>query len=388
MLIFLFVVIIYILANLYTFLTLSSIIDYGFFAEALSGLIILFMTLSPVIIPIYSNRGSEKAVRYFSYFGYMWLAFLVPFFPLTVLLDLYSYAVPHLANLLDREISSLLISNNTSFFIPLFISLAVNVYGYYEAQALRTERLTIRTSKLPDLRERIRMAQISDLHLGAIVRDKMLDKVIEIIEREKPDIIVSTGDLVDGIISHINHLAEKLKKVDAGLGKFAITGNHELYGGIRHTTQFLKDAGFTVLRGEGVTIDNSLNIAGMDFAGGEAHRHSKELQQRPEDEILSDLNRNLFTVLLKHRSDVKEKSLGLFDLQLSGHTHKGQIFPMNLATTFLFQHHSGFTKLKNDAAIYVSRGTGTAGPPIRFLSTPEVTIIDIVSHKYSNAEEE
>ncbi len=387
MLIFLFVVIIYSLANVYTFLTLSSIIDYGFFAESLLGLFILFMTLTPVMIPIYSNRGSERAVRYFSYLGYMWLAFLVPFFPLALLLDLYNYTVPYVAALLNREITSLLISSDNTVFIPFFISLAVNVYGYYEAQALRAERLTIRSSKLSDLRERIRIAQISDLHLGAIVRDNMLDKVIEIIEREKPDIIVSTGDLVDGVISHINHLAQKLKKVEAGLGKFAIIGNHELYGGIRHTTQFLKDAGFTVLRGEGVTIDNIINIAGMDFTGGEAHRLSKELQQRPEDEILSDLNRNLFTVLLKHRSDVKEKSLGLFDLQLSGHTHKGQIFPMNLATTFLFQHHSGFTKLKNDAAIYVSRGTGTAGPPIRFLSTPEVTIIDIVSNKGSNSEE-
>ncbi len=379
MLIFIFVVTSYSLANLYTYFKLSSIIDYGFFAEALLGLIILFMTLSPVMIPIYSNRGSEKAVRYFSYVGYMWLAFLVPFFPLTVLFDLYSFAVPYLAGLLNRDIASLLISNDITLYIPLFISLAVNVYGYYEAQALKTERLTIRTLKLPDGRDRIRVAQISDLHLGAIVRGNMLDKVIKIIVREKPDIIVSTGDLVDGAIRHINHLAGKLKKVDTGLGKFAITGNHELYGGIRHTTQFLKDAGFQVLRGEGVVIDNMINIVGMDFIGAEAHIHNKELQQRPEDEILSDLSNNLFTILLKHRSDVEEKSLGLFDLQLSGHTHKGQIFPMNLATTFIFKHHSGYIKLKDGAAIYVSRGSGTAGPPIRFLSKPEVTIIDIVS---------
>ena len=381
MLIFIFIVVSYSLANFYTFSKLSSVINYGFFADVLLGLIILFMTFSPVMIPIYSNRGSEKAVRYFSYVGYMWLAFLVPFFPLTVLFDLYSYAVPYIANLLNRDIASLLISDEITLYIPLFISLAVNGYGYYEAKALRTERITIRTSKLPDGRGSIRIAQISDLHLGAIVRDDMLEKVIQIIEREKPDIIVSTGDLVDGVVRHINHLAEKLKKVDDGIGKFAITGNHELYGGIRHTTQFLKDAGFTVLRGEGVTIDNIINIAGMDFTGGEAHKHSKELHQRPEDEILSDLNGNLFTILLKHRSDVEEKSLGLFDLQLSGHTHKGQIFPMNLATTFIFKHHSGFTKLKDGAAIYVSRGSGTAGPPIRFLSTPEVTIIDIVSDK-------
>ncbi len=388
MLIFLFIVFIYSLANFYTFLKLTSLIDAGILVDVFLGLLIFFMTLSPVLIPIYSNRGSEKAVRFFSYVGYTWLAFLVPFFPLTLVMDLYCYAAPHLANFLNRDTASLLVSNSTTFIVPFFISLAVIGYGYYEAQALRAERLTIRTSKLPESRDMIRVAQISDLHLGALVRDNMLDKVIKIMEREKPDIIVSTGDLVDGVIRHMDHLGEKLKKLKAGLGKFAITGNHELYGGIRHTTQFLKDAGFTVLRGEAMAIENIINIAGMDFTGGEAHKQSKELQQRPEQEILSDLNNNLFTILLKHRSDVEEKSLALFDLQLSGHTHKGQIFPMHLATTFLFQHHSGLTKFKNGSAIYVSRGTGTAGPPVRFLSTPEVTIIDIVSQKSRNAQEE
>jgi predicted MPP superfamily phosphohydrolase len=95
--------------------------------------------------------------------------------------------------------------------------------------------------------------------------------------------------------------------------------------------------------------------------------------------VLAGLPAGLFILLLKHRSDVEEDSLGLFDLQLSGHTHKGQIFPMHLATMFLFKHHTGFIELSKGSAIYVSRGTGTAGPPVRFLSAPEVTIIDIVA---------
>ena len=94
--------------------------------------------------------------------------------------------------------------------------------------------------------------------------------------------------------------------------------------------------------------------------------------------MLSGLPDGLFTLLLKHRSDVEKDSIGRFDLQLSGHTHSGQIFPMHLAVMFLFQHHTGFTKLPEGSAIYVSRGAGTAGPPVRFLSTPEITIIDIV----------
>jgi hypothetical protein len=80
---------------------------------------------------------------------------------------------------------------------------------------------------------------------------------------------------------------------------------------------------------------------------------------------------------------VDNNSLGLFDLQLSGHTHKGQIFPINLITTVLFHHHAGYIKLPKGSAIYVSRGAGAAGPPIRFLSPPEIAIIEVVSVKES-----
>jgi predicted MPP superfamily phosphohydrolase len=169
----------------------------------------------------------------------------------------------------------------------------------------------------------------------------------------------------------------------ARYGKYAVMGNHEVYGGVRQTTGFIEDAGFKLLRGNGVTINDTINIAGMDFSGGEAHGYSRQSGQKQEHQVLTGLREGLFTLSLKHRSDVREESLGLFDLQLSGHTHKGQIFPMNLATMFIFQHHTGFIKLAKGSAIYVSRGTGTAGPPIRFLSTPEITVIDIVNESKS-----
>jgi predicted MPP superfamily phosphohydrolase len=177
----------------------------------------------------------------------------------------------------------------------------------------------------------------------------------------------------------MDNLAVKLKNLQPRLGKYAVMGNHEVYGGVKNTIKFIRDSGFILLRGSGVAVEDTINIAGMDFTGGEVRRYSKQYLQKPEREILSGLPSGLFTLLLKHRSDVENESLGMFDLQLSGHTHKGQIFPMNLATMFLFQHHSGFAELAKGSAIYVSRGTGTAGPPVRFLSTPEITIIDIVS---------
>lgn len=379
MLIFFFIVTIYSAANYYIFSKLSSLVNLGTPIDVLIGFIVFFMTVSPVLIPIYNNMGSDKSVKIFSYIGYMWLAFLVPFFPIGIILDLFNLAVRYSGSITGNDFNSLALSPDKIFFIPLSLSLAINVYGYFEAKNLRIERLVFNTSKLPGGTDKVRIAQISDLHLGVIVRDKTLDRVIKKIEKEKPDLIVSTGDLVDGITSHIDHLAGRLINLQARLGKYAVMGNHEVYGGMKNTVKFIIDSGFILLRGDGVTVENTINIAGMDFTGGEARRYSKKSPQKKEQEILSKLPSGLFTLLLKHRSDVEDDSLGLFDLQLSGHTHKGQIFPMNLATMLLFQYHTGLTELPKGSKIYVSRGTGTSGPPVRFLSTPEITIIDIVS---------
>ncbi len=369
MLIFFFLVTAYSTANLYLFIKLSSLMNFGTGADVLVGAVIFFMTITPVLIPIYSNIGSERSLRIFSYAGYMWLGFVVLFFSVSVLIDLY--------NLAATLIAVTALSPGTSMAVSVLLALLINVYGFYEARNLRIERLVINTPKLPEGLERIRIAQVSDIHLGIIVGEGMLKRIMKMIEDEAPDVIVSTGDLVDGTIRHIKHIPETLRELHAPLGKFAVTGNHEIYGNKRRTIKFTTDSGFTLLRGEGVTVGDSLNIAGMDFEGGEIAANERP-GNKPEEEVLTGLQKGLFTLLLKHRSDVNDESLGLFDLQLSGHTHGVQIFPMSLATMFIFSYHSGFTKLAKGSAIYTSRGTGTSGPPIRFLARPEITIIDIV----------
>lgn len=379
MLLFLFIVTIYGLANFYVLVKLLHILSLPFPFNIIPGFIVFTMTISPILITIYSHKGSEKLIRIYSYIGYMWLAGLVILFPTVVILDLYNLIIQYSYSTLHETVAFYMISPDNTFFIAFFVSLMVNGFGYFEAKRLCVEHLVFKTIKLSVGMSRIRIAHISDLHLGIIVRDKMLDRVIKKIDAEIPDILVSTGDLVDGNVRHINHLAERLNKIRAPMGKYAVMGNHEIYGGAKQTVKFIEEAGFTILRGKAETVNKAINIAGMDFTGGEARKSTHFPSEKPEWEILSELPNDLYTVLLKHRSDVEIKSLGLFDLQLSGHTHKGQIFPMNLATMFLFRYHNGFSQLTDGSAIYVSRGTGTAGPPIRFLSTPEITIIDIVN---------
>jgi hypothetical protein len=187
--------------------------------------------------------------------------------------------------------------------------------------------------------------------------------------------LVSTGDLLDGQTDNLSNLAEMLREVPTTYGKFAVTGNHEFYAGITRALDFIKTSGFTILKGEGLTVSGLLNIAGVDDPAGRRYGLGSKVSEKA---LLAELPREKFTLLLKHRPLVDQDALGFFDLQLSGHIHKGQIFPFNLITMLFYPVVSGLHKIEKNAWLYVSRGSGTWGPPIRFMSPPEVTLIELV----------
>lgn len=361
---------IYFIEHLYLFLKLNSVFPMGTGAGILTGLFLLFMTFSPVVIHLYCLRGNPTLARIFAHAGFLWMALILFFFPLAILLDLYNILIQLGGVLMGQELNTFLLSSSASFYLPVFLSIVFCLYGYSEARNLRLERLTIKTKKTFKGANRLTIVHISDLHLGLLLREKPLERVMEKIRALSPDLIVSTGDLVDGEIKHIDHLTDRLKELTPRLGKFAVPGNHEFLAGIDHSTEFLERAGFILLRNQGITVDGILNIAGIDDPVG--------MKRSSEREILSGLPSDRFTLLLKHRPEINEDSLGLFDLQLSGHTHKGQLFPVNLITRFLFNPHAGFKELSRGSAIYVSRGAGTACAPIRFLSPPEITFIELI----------
>ena len=217
--------------------------------------------------------------------------------------------------------------------------------------------------------------QISDVHLGLIVREDRLTRILQKVKAANPDILVSTGDLVDGQVCNLNHLSDLLKEITPRYGKFAVTGNHEFYAGLDNAECFTENAGFTLLRGEKISAAGILTIAGVDDPSGKILGVSKDVSEK---ELLSKLPREKFTLLLKHRPLVDRNSLGHFDLQLSGHVHRGQIFPFSIFTWLYYPLQSGLAALPYNSHLYVSRGAGTWGPPIRFLSPPEVAVIDLV----------
>jgi hypothetical protein len=191
-----------------------------------------------------------------------------------------------------------------------------------------------------------------------------------------PDLLVSTGDLVDGQMDGLRGLDVELAKVTAPHGKFAVLGNHEVFAGVTPSSAFTARSGFRLLRGEAVSMSDWLTVAGVDDpALGQGGKEGA-----PEEALLLPLPKERFTLLLKHRPTLKRESEGLFDLQRSGHVHKGQIFPFNLITRLAYPLPVGLSRPAG-SWLYVSRGTGTWGPPLRVLAPPEVTVIDLVPAK-------
>ena len=168
--------------------------------------------------------------------------------------------------------------------------------------------------------------------------------------------------------------ADLLREVTPEDGKFAVTGNHEAYVGPARSQAVTERAGFRMLSYQGVRVDDVIHIAGVDDP---AVYNRVKMDGRAERAVLRRFPKEAFTVLLKHQPRVDRASVEWFDLQLSGHTHGGQIFPFHWITRLVYPARTGLSRIGPDTWLYVSRGTGTWGPPIRFLAPPELTLIEL-----------
>jgi predicted MPP superfamily phosphohydrolase len=327
------------------------------------------MVAAPVLVHLLERLGYEAFSRALAWPGYIWMGLVFLVFCLCAILG----AGQLLVWLMGKAVAlpSINVRGPVTAAAVVFISMAAGFYGWHEARSLRLETVRLTTDKFKARHRSLRMVQISDLHLGLIHRDETLRPIIARIESLAPDILGVTGDLVDAQINHLDGLSELWQQVAPPLGKFAVIGNHEVYAGLGQSLEFMRRSGFTVLRNQMVVVGDILALAGVD---------DDQIKASSVDEamLLKQAPPGLFTVFLKHRPSVSQNTLGWFDLQLSGHTHRGQIFPFSLLTGLVFPMQDGLYALAGGATLYASRGTGTWGPPMRVLSPPEITLFEIV----------
>ena len=325
------------------------------------------MVLAPVVMRLFERAGNHLAARACAVAGYGWLGFLFYCF--------WGFVLVGIDGVISRSahivagFSPPVLTGTTTPVCVLAAAAGINIYGYFEARSVRVERLVLKSTKLPPGIERLRIAQISDVHLGLMGGEKRMARILRVVEAERPDMLVSTGDLVDGSMNNREAVGALFSNIRTRLGKYAVTGNHEVYAGLAESVEAKRALGFTVLRGEAKNIDNVLNIVGIDDPA--------VTSDKDERTILEGVQNGLFTLLLKHRPQPAEGSPGLFDLQLSGHTHYGQLFPFRYITGLFYPLQNGLYHLANGSVLYTSRGSGSWGPPVRVLARPEVTIIDV-----------
>lgn len=251
--------------------------------------------------------------------------------------------------------------------VVVVILLGLLGYGTWNARHPVFTSYEVNIAKHSPGPEQLHIVLVTDLHLGEIVDNERLATLVQQINQRNPDIILIGGDLIDGDIGPFveQNMGATLSQLHSRLGTYMVMGNHDGRG--KQAVPYFQAAGITVLTNEYQLIDGSFYLAAQDFGG-------YQLSSNPVPhlaEIMTGIDKSLPIILLKHSpTDLEEARDAGVDLQLSGHTHQGQLFPNNFITKMMYEIDWGYLQ-KGSLQVIVSTGFGTWGPPMRIGNTPE-----------------
>lgn len=259
------------------------------------------------------------------------------------------------------------------------LTTVILIAGYYSARNPVVRTLALETSKIvPGGKQRVVL--VSDIHLGMMISNNSLKRMVDLVNQQQADLILLAGDVFDEDLGPVikNNNGDLLKKLYAKNGVYAILGNHEFYGNADVAEKYLKNHNITVLRDSVVSLENGIVIAGREDITAE---RMFGMKRKTINELLGGVNSNNLLFMLDHQpynlADVASHEI---DLQVSGHTHNGQMWPFNYITSAIFEISSGYGKIE-DTHFYVSSGYGTWGPPFRTNSRSEIIVLDITGTK-------
>lgn len=340
--------------------------------KAVYWAIIIFFATAYIVAMIGRNYLPRMLENLIYTLGGYWLAAFVYLLIIVVIIDI-------LRNLTKRlNFIPGFIKNNT-WFVAFSVIAAVAVIlaiGMYNSIVPKVVTYSVNIDKKASSMKQLKVAMISDIHLSETIGKSRLEKAVEIINAMGPDIVVIAGDLIDNDIAPVkrDNMLSPLKNLKSSLGTYAILGNHEYYG--RNTDEIVRmieDTGVNVLKDKYIKIQDSFYLVGREDKSSIINGHNRlEL-----DTLLKDIDETLPVIVLDHQpSDLDKPRKQGVDLQLSGHTHAGQFFPVSLATSLIFEEDNGYLK---DGAfnLIVSSGYGTWGPAVRVGSQSQIVDITV-----------
>ncbi|MGW1889512.1 metallophosphoesterase [Streptomyces sp. NPDC002004] len=253
---------------------------------------------------------------------------------------------------------------------------ALGTVGYGTYGVLRgpqVKRVTVPLAKLPRSAHGFRIAVVSDIHLGPVLGRSFTQKVVDTINATQPDLIAVVGDLVDGSVHDLGPAAEPLSRLRSRHGAYFVTGNHEYYSGAAQWVEHVRELGLHPLENARVEM-GAFDLAGVNDVAGAREAHGPDF-----DRALGDRDRSRASVLLAHQPVViHDAVLHGVDLQLSGHTHGGQLWPGNYVAELVNPTVAGLERY-GDTQLYVTRGAGAWGPPVRVGAPSDITVVELAS---------
>ena len=367
-------------------------IDLSGISNIIAWVLLSLVTFLPIAPIGFRFLGIEtKLIDKVSLLGYTSLGFFAFTFIILIFKEMLVFAILGFEKVLPYfSKSSDLINDDRREFLQKSLSVGVlaittpsAVYGYHQARkGPRVIEQEIKLGgKLPGPFNGLTIAQISDLHVGPTIKKGYVENVVDKISRINPDMIVVTGDLIDGSIKHLRNDLAPLGDLNALHGVYFVTGNHEYYSGVDYCLDHVDKLGMTNLINENILITkNKENIvlAGItDFSAGNikpSHFSNPAL-------ALNGVSKDLVRILLAHQpNSIHDVHKAGADLQISGHTHGGQFWPFNIPTSLANAYLAGhYDHLGTQ--IYVNRGTGYWGPPLRIGIPSEITLFKLFGKK-------
>ncbi len=364
---------VYFLANLYIFIK-------GFNATPLPRINRVYYTIAFILLASTFIIGKFLEVKHSSVFsdilnitGGFWLGFMLYATLLLLLSDI--------AGLVLR-IPGIINANNFndyrkwSYLITLTISVVLITGGFINAIIPKVREYKITIDKPAGEIKTLRIAAVSDIHLGSIIRKRSMKKLSAILRELHPDLVLLLGDIVDGELGPV--LRDDLLKYFSGPetknGLYAITGNHEFIGGAKRTIPYIESKGIRILKDEIIELPGGIQLIGR-IDRDSFRFYGKE--RTPLREMMKNIDLDKPVILLDHQPVKLDESVSSgVDLQLSGHTHNGQMWPLNYVTGWIFELSYGYLR-KGNTQFIVSSGYGLWGPRIRSGSRSEVMLINI-----------
>lgn len=343
---------------------------------ALTALLVVLWLSIPLAL-VFGRRTSRRVSMLLSWSGFFWLGALFLLLVSVASVDVVRAAL-WLASLAvesrgvesaARELASEQRWAAVAGGLGVGLVLAALAYG----RSVRVKRVRVPLERLPAALAGTKIVQLSDVHIGPTLGRPFLERIVRIVNGLEPDVVVITGDLVDGSVARLGKEVAPLAQLRAPYGVYFVTGNHEYYSGAEAWCAYLTTLGIRVLRNERVSIgkgSDSFDLAGVDDFSA---RHFGPGQGADLERALVGRDASRELVLLAHqpRAIVEAERAGV-GLQISGHTHGGQIWPFNFLVRLQQPVTSGLVRFGR-SLIYVSNGTGYWGPPMRLGSPAEVT---------------